>query len=131
MFGTKRWLAIVGRLYLASDWRREVDLDRVQVSIGGVEPGWGWPSPSVPASSLKSEGWLMTRASWTVLVETRQADGTTARIEIATLERDISSPTAADLGLRLAEAKDLLLKLQSFFAQDQLRRMSAVDQTCR
>lgn len=73
----------------------------------------------------------MTRASWTVLVETKQADGTTERIEVAALERDVSSPPPNDLGLRLAEAKDLLLRLQSFFAQDQVRQMSAVDQTCR
>ena len=73
----------------------------------------------------------MTRASWTVLVETKRADGTTERIEIAALKRDISSPAADDLGLRLAEAKDLLLKLQSCFAQDQVRQMSATDQTCR
>ena len=35
----------------------------------------------------------MTRASWTVLFETKQADGATERIEIAALERDISSPS--------------------------------------
>ncbi len=68
----------------------------------------------------------MTRASWTVLVETKQADGTTERIELAALERDVSSPLPNDLGLRLAKAKDLLLRLQSFFVQDQVPQMSAV-----
>jgi len=52
----------------------------------------------------------MTRARWTVLVETIGADGATERFEIGALERDLASPTADGLGLRLAEAKDLLLK---------------------
>ncbi len=73
----------------------------------------------------------MTRAKWTVFVETIGADGATERFEIATLERDLASPTADGLGLRLAEAKDLLLKLQSVFAQDQVRQVSAADRTCR
>lgn len=72
----------------------------------------------------------MTRAKWAVLVEATRADGTTERIEIAALERDVSSPTLDDLGLRLAEAKNLLLKLQSFLAQDQVRQVTAVDRTC-
>jgi hypothetical protein len=73
----------------------------------------------------------MAGAKWTVLVETTGADGATERIEIAALERDISSPTPDDLGLRLAEAKDLLLKLQSFLARDHMRQVSAADRTCR
>jgi len=36
----------------------------------------------------------MTTASWTVLVETKRADGTTERIEIAALERDIMARAA-------------------------------------
>jgi hypothetical protein len=72
----------------------------------------------------------MTRASWTVLVETKRADGTTERIKIAALERDVSSPSPDDLGLRLAEVKDLLLRLQSFLAQDQVWQMSALDRIC-
>jgi hypothetical protein len=73
----------------------------------------------------------MTRAKWTVLVETIRADGATERFEIGALERDLASPTADGLGLRLAEAKDLLLKLQSLLAQDQVRQVSAADRTCR
>jgi hypothetical protein len=73
----------------------------------------------------------MTGAKWTILVETTGADGATERIEIAALERDLSSPTPDDIGLRLAEAKDLLLRLQSFLAQDHVRRVSAIDRTCQ
>ena len=73
----------------------------------------------------------MTEARWTVLVETKRADGGTERIEIASLERNVSSPTPDDLGLRLAEAKELILRLQSFLAQDHMRQVSAVDRTCR
>jgi hypothetical protein len=73
----------------------------------------------------------MAAAKWTVVIETTGADGATERIEIAAVERDISSPTPDDLGLRLAEAKDLLLKLQSFLARDHIRQVSAVDRTCR
>jgi hypothetical protein len=73
----------------------------------------------------------MTEARWTVLVETKRADGGTERIEIASLERNVFSPTPDDLGLRLAEAKELLLRLQSFLVQDHVRQVSAVDRTCR
>ncbi len=72
----------------------------------------------------------MTGAKWTILVETTGADGATERIEIAALERDLSSRTPDDIGLRLAEAKDLLLRLQSFLAQDHVRQVSALDRTC-
>jgi len=73
----------------------------------------------------------MTEARWTVLVETKRADGGTECVEIASLARNVSSPTPDDLGLRLAEAKELLLRLQSFLAQDHVRQVSAVDRTCR
>jgi hypothetical protein len=73
----------------------------------------------------------MTEARWTVLVETKRADGGTECVEIASLARNVSSPTPDDLGLRLAEAKELLLRLQSFLAQDHVRQVSAVDWTCR
>ena len=73
----------------------------------------------------------MTEARWTVLVETSRADGGTERIELASLERNVSSPMPDDLGLRFAEAKELLLRLQSFLAQGYVRQVSAVDRTCR
>lgn len=73
----------------------------------------------------------MTEARWTILVEAKRADGRTERIEIASLERNVSSPTPDELGLRLAEAKELLLKLQTFVAQDHMRQVIAVDRTCR
>ena len=73
----------------------------------------------------------MTGVTWRVLVETTAADGTIERIEIAALERDLSSPVPDDLGLRLEEAKELLLKLQSFLVQDQVRQVGAMDRTCR
>ena len=72
----------------------------------------------------------MAVAKWTVWVEAARSDGSTERIEIAALERDLSSPTPDDLGLRLAEAKDLLLKLQSYLSRDQVRQVSTVERTC-
>jgi len=72
----------------------------------------------------------MTQARWTVFVETMRLDGGIERIEIASIERSVASPTPDDLGLRLAEAKDLLLRLQSFLAQDHVRQVSAVDRKC-
>ena len=63
---------------------------------------------------LECGGGRMTEARWTVVVETRRGDGGTERIEITSFERNISSPTPDDLGLKLTEAKELLLKLQSF-----------------
>ena len=80
---------------------------------------------------LEKWGQLMTGAKWTVVVETKRIDSGIDRIEIAALERNVSSPTPDDLGLRLAEAKELLLRLQSFLAQDHLRQVSTVDRTCR
>lgn len=71
----------------------------------------------------------MTGGRWTVVVEAKGADGETERIEIATLQRDVSSPTPADLGLRLVEAK--LRNLQSILVQEQLRQVIEVDRTCR
>jgi hypothetical protein len=66
---------------------------------------------------------LMTKARWTALVETKRADGGTERIEIASLERNVYSPSHDDLGLQLAEANELLLRLQSFLAQDHMRHV--------
>ena len=43
------------------------------------------------------------------MVETARADGTTERVEIAALERDLTSPVPDDLDLRLDEARELLL----------------------
>ena len=73
----------------------------------------------------------MTETTWTVVVETKRGDGGTDRIEIGSVGRNISSPMPDDLGLKLAEAKELLLKLQSFLAQDLVRQVSAVDRTRR
>jgi hypothetical protein len=47
----------------------------------------------------------MAGARWTVVVETKRTDGGTERIEVAVLERNVSSPTPDDLDLRLVEAK--------------------------
>jgi hypothetical protein len=64
----------------------------------------------------------MREATRTVVVETKRGDGGTERIEIGSVGRNSSSPTPDDLGLKLAEAKELLLKLQSFLAQDLVRQ---------
>lgn len=42
----------------------------------------------------------MSVAKWAVWVEATRPDGPTERMEIATLERDMSSPTPDDLGDR-------------------------------
>ena len=55
----------------------------------------------------------------------------TKRIEIASLERGVSSPSPDDLGLRPAQARELLLRLQSVLAQDPVRQVSTVDRTRR
>ncbi len=47
----------------------------------------------------------MTRAKWTVLVETIRADGATERFEIGALERDLASPTADGLASDLPRRK--------------------------
>jgi hypothetical protein len=64
----------------------------------------------------------MAGAMWTVLVETTGADGgATARIEIAAMERDMSSPASDDLGVRL------LLGLRRRFPDKSMRSMLLVN----
>jgi hypothetical protein len=77
-----------------------------------------------------SGGTLMAVSRWTVWVEAARPDGTTERVEVAGLERDLSSPGLDDLGLRLAEAKDLLRALQSYLCRDQIKQLSTVDRLC-
>ena len=72
----------------------------------------------------------MAVAKWTVWVEAARPDGTTERIEIATLERDLSSHDPGDLGLRLAETKDLLHALQAHLVQNQVQQLSAIERPC-
>jgi hypothetical protein len=69
-------------------------------------------------------------AKWTVWVEATRPDGLSERIEIITLERNLSSLSSDDFGVRLAEAKDLFLKLQSYPSRDQVRQASMIEQTC-
>lgn len=54
----------------------------------------------------------MAATRWTVWVEAARPDGTIERHEVGSVRRDLSSPNPADLGLHLAEAKDLLHELQ-------------------
>ena len=66
----------------------------------------------------------MAEAKWTVWVEA--SDQTVDRPSRSPPSiGDLSSPAPDDLGLRLAEAKDLLLKLQSYLARDQVQQFSA------
>lgn len=72
----------------------------------------------------------MAATRWTVWVEVARPDGTSERHEVGSVRRDLSSPDPADLGLRLAEAKDLLHQLQLRLVQDQVGQASALDRTC-
>ncbi len=72
----------------------------------------------------------MAATRWTVWIEAARPDGTSERHEVGSVRRDLSSPDPADLGLRLAEAKDLLHKPQLRFVQDQVGQASALDRTC-
>jgi hypothetical protein len=72
----------------------------------------------------------MAVAKWTVCFEAGRPDGTTARIEIAAFQRNLSSQDPGDLGLRLAEAKDLLQALQTHLVQDQVQQLSAIERPC-
>lgn len=82
----------------------------------GVEPSWGLLWRSATDLHCRSGGGgsgPMAVAKWTVCLEAGRPDGTTERIEIAAFQRDWSSQDPGDLGLRLAEAKDLLQALQT------------------
>lgn len=54
----------------------------------------------------------MAVTEWAIYIETRRPAGTRKRCEIGAIRRDLSAPVSDDLGLRLAEAKDLLQQLQ-------------------
>jgi hypothetical protein len=60
---------------------------------------------------------------WVVKAEWIQDDGTSGTVELGALERGVLT-TAADVGLRLEEAKPLMARLQALFVQEQLRRHS-------
>lgn len=72
----------------------------------------------------------MAATRWTVWVEAVRPDGTIERHEVGSVRRDLSSPNPADLGLHLAEAKDLLHELQLRLVQDQADQASALDRAC-
>lgn len=72
----------------------------------------------------------MAATKWTVWVEAARPDGTSERHAVGSVRRDLSSSDPADLGLRLAEAKDLLHQLQLHLVQDQVDQASAFDRTC-
>ena len=72
----------------------------------------------------------MAAARWTVWVEVGRPDGTSERHEVGSIQRGMASPGPDDLGLRLAEAKDILHRLQLHLVQDQVDQASALDRAC-
>lgn len=72
----------------------------------------------------------MTVAEWAICVETRRSDGTRERCDIGAIRRDLSAPVPDDLGLRLAEAKDLLQRLQLRLVEGQIDQSAALDRRC-
>jgi hypothetical protein len=72
----------------------------------------------------------MTVTEWAICVETRQPDGTRERCEIGSIRRDLSAPVPDNLGLRLAEAKDLLQQLQLRMIEGQIEQSTALDRRC-
>jgi hypothetical protein len=71
----------------------------------------------------------MSKVTWKVWVEVQRPDGTSQRHEIGAIERSMS-PGPDDLGIRLAEAKELLSQLQMHVVQDQVEHATALDRTC-
>ncbi len=54
----------------------------------------------------------MTVKRWTLVVEMTRPDGTTEQHEVGSIQRDTASLGLEGLGLQLAEANDLLHRLQ-------------------
>ena len=50
----------------------------------------------------------MAGVEWTISVEVRRPDGSREQREVGSVGRDAASPSPEDLGLRLAEGKELL-----------------------
>lgn len=73
----------------------------------------------------------MTAAKWTVWLEVTRTDGTTERRQIGAIERDAQTPRPDDLGLRLAESKNLLHGLQARLVKDQIEQATTRDRICR
>lgn len=72
----------------------------------------------------------MALTEWAIYIETRRPDGSRERCEIGAIRRDLSAPVPDDLGLRLAEAKDLLQQLQLRMIDGQIDQSAALDRRC-
>ena len=65
---------------------------------------------------------------WTVYM---RQHGTTDVVSLATFRRPVDGATAADFGLSIAEARQLLAVLQRAIAQDQIHAYDARRRRCR
>ena len=66
---------------------------------------------------------------WTITLTCSQDDGTTVVVEVATIARG-RSVTAGDVGLQLAEAKQITARLQQLVMTEQLRQHCATVRRC-
>ena len=73
---------------------------------------------------------LMAVTKWTVWVERRDQMARSNALNSSNSERDLSSHDPGDLGLRLADTKDLLHALQTHLVQDQVKQLSAIGRAC-
>ncbi len=67
----------------------------------------------------------------TVWLEVTRTDGTTERRQIGAIERDAQTPGPDDLGLRLAESKNLLHGPRARLVKDQIEQATTRDRICR
>jgi hypothetical protein len=90
---------------------------RTPAEGSGPDPGrehanlWGLFHPEYVLDS-RDEGELVAKLVWRVKLVTELEAGETTEVEVARLERD-EHAGPADLGLRLAEAKQLMATIQA------------------
>jgi hypothetical protein len=67
---------------------------------------------------------------WVVTLEAKSGWGEVETIDVGGLERPFVGPTAGEVGLTLAEGKDLLGELARLFLQTQIEEFTAYARVC-
>jgi len=85
--------------------------------------------PTWVSLGLTGQGWLVAKLMWRVKLVSELPAGVTTEVEIARLERD-EQAGVAELGLRLAEAKQLTAALQAEMVPAQVTMVGERRRSC-
>src|ERR1700742_932421 len=95
---------------------------------------WGWKNAGLTGLSgerLSVRGmWRGRPMEWTIKLEARRGWGEVETIEVGRLKRRFAGLTAGEVGLTLAEGKDLLSELQRLVLQTQMEEYTMCARVC-